>query len=427
MTSDTKKHLKSITITFDERSGGKRSFRTIDQLKDHINCEVADWSEVVDQNRYRNLIGSVVTDWHRALNQVNDYINRGQPADTVLEAFPSWLPDFNLISARSPQGVALRDVAERWGDIAAAQAWSIVRRPGQNVPTPHDALTLVAIMDYRAALADPVGTKQRGLVEQLKSIVSDAESATIEFQNAENIKADQHEVEFQSKLKAAQDLIEKCDEARTTLRSLSAQHIANSRTEWEELRSEFRENLVFTEPAKLWADRGKSHKWSAVRYAIGGSVIAFFGVSFLPAWTKSSVQVAVELASSAGLRTVVSNSEKVISTIPLSVQASSGTFELGILVSSVLLYVTILLWSIRTLVRLFVAEYHLWVDATGRHVMVLTYLALKKMDMVTDGDRSTLLTAIFRPTGDGLVKDDGMPIFGLAGILTDQIAGKQPR
>lgn len=68
--------------------------------------------------------------------------------------------------------------------------------------------------------------------------------------------------------------------------------------------------------------------------------------------------------------------------------------------------VSILFWINRLIVRLFLSELHLAMDAEERVTMIESYLALNaELDFPSE-QREIVLQAIFRPTQDGIVKDD---------------------
>ena len=70
----------------------------------------------------------------------------------------------------------------------------------------------------------------------------------------------------------------------------------------------------------------------------------------------------------------------------------------------------ICIWAIRLLVRIFLSNMHLENDAGERVTMAKTYLALIRSDSLSkEGNIDTVLAALFRPTGDGIVKDEGLP------------------
>jgi hypothetical protein len=79
---------------------------------------------------------------------------------------------------------------------------------------------------------------------------------------------------------------------------------------------------------------------------------------------------------------------------------------------------TILFWIGRLLTKLYLSEHHLRNDADERAIMTQTYLALTKEAAATDADRNIVLTAIFRNTPDGIVKDEGPGDVTLQALLS---------
>jgi len=96
-----------------------------------------------------------------------------------------------------------------------------------------------------------------------------------------------------------------------------------------------------------------------------------------------------------------------------SLAAYAPSAALGLIAS------TIFFWVSRIFVRLWLSEVHLGMDAQERVVMVQSYLALKNDSHVSDEDRALILTPLFRPTQDGIVKDDAAADPSLMGILSN--------
>ena len=79
-------------------------------------------------------------------------------------------------------------------------------------------------------------------------------------------------------------------------------------------------------------------------------------------------------------------------------------------IAVLVLFGTLSVWVLRILVRMFLSQLHLAADASERMTMVNTYLALKEGgNTFADEDLRLILQALFRPTSDGLVKDDALP------------------
>lgn len=79
---------------------------------------------------------------------------------------------------------------------------------------------------------------------------------------------------------------------------------------------------------------------------------------------------------------------------------------------------TLFIWVGRILTRLFLSEHHLRIDADERLVMTKTFLAFTAEGKIDKALLPILLAPLFRPTADGIVKDDAAPEFSLAAFLT---------
>jgi hypothetical protein len=68
------------------------------------------------------------------------------------------------------------------------------------------------------------------------------------------------------------------------------------------------------------------------------------------------------------------------------------------------------IWVVRLVVRMFLSHHHLATDAAERVTMAQTYLALMADEKLpSEDDRKLVLTPLFRPAADGIVKDEGLP------------------
>lgn len=155
--------------------------------------------------------------------------------------------------------------------------------------------------------------------------------------------------------------------------------------ELKKIEESYRQKLALQSSVQYWKDRAdecrKAARWYAA-YSIGFGLIYFGGVT---PW----------------LYTLFS------SKVFPSEAAASPTWRVGIVAFVVLLG----LWLLRILVRTYLSHSHLSVDAKHRSVVVLTYLSMLRdeKDAVTAAERVLVLTTVFRPASDGLIRDDGMP------------------
>lgn len=91
--------------------------------------------------------------------------------------------------------------------------------------------------------------------------------------------------------------------------------------------------------------------------------------------------------------------------------ASAPQFETPAFYLILGLYILLLttgLWGLRVLVKLYLSEHHLRADALERFTMVKTFLALHREGAVDPTDRTIVLSSLFRPSSDGVVRDEGL-------------------
>lgn len=76
----------------------------------------------------------------------------------------------------------------------------------------------------------------------------------------------------------------------------------------------------------------------------------------------------------------------------------------------VIMIATFVVWFVRILVRILLSHLHLGTDANERVTMIQTYLALlREGNSLQENEKQLILAALFRPSTDGIVKDDGAP------------------
>lgn len=148
----------------------------------------------------------------------------------------------------------------------------------------------------------------------------------------------------------------------------------------------YREKMQLKAPVDYWTDKAEvhrnnalDHRWNLVLFATFGSISVVLALILI---TKYATLFAIENA-------------------PAGVYLSLAT--LGIAIT------TMAFWAARILTRLFLSEHHLSIDAQERAIMAKTYLALTADGAVDEKERSLVLASLFRPTTDGIVKDDAAP------------------
>lgn len=171
---------------------------------------------------------------------------------------------------------------------------------------------------------------------------------------------------------------------------------ANVQTGIDELnavKATYKEHMHLKAPVEYWEAKGTGHKTREEKAE--GNLKWFFGLAagFLI------------IVYGGGLLGILTNS------VPLSAQVS--LLFAGVSISSI----TLMIWIGRLLVRVYLSEKHLRMDAEERAVMVKTYLAMVHESVAAEADRNIILGSLFRPTEDGIVKDDAAPFVDISKMI----------
>lgn len=85
--------------------------------------------------------------------------------------------------------------------------------------------------------------------------------------------------------------------------------------------------------------------------------------------------------------------------------------------------ITLLIWFLRIVVRIFMSQLHLATEAAEKKVIVQTFLALMAENVIETKDKELILAALFRPSSTGIVKEDGGPA-GFWELIGKIVGGK---
>ena len=162
----------------------------------------------------------------------------------------------------------------------------------------------------------------------------------------------------------------------------------------------FRETNALKAPVLLWQEKETKHQAesAAARIYFIGSLIATGGlVIVLASLLIFCKDVAYALVAPIGCD-------------PAKPETCSGFSARGLsILTLVAAFFTCLLWYVRMQMKLFLSERHLALDARERTAFAQTYigfLAEKDSSDEAAGQRAAVYAALFRPSTDGIVKDE---------------------
>lgn len=96
--------------------------------------------------------------------------------------------------------------------------------------------------------------------------------------------------------------------------------------------------------------------------------------------------------------------------------------------AGLLVVMSLIMWAIRLQYRVFLSERHLALDASEKQAFAETYLAIQEGAKVSEGSEAIVLASLFRPTQDGIIRDDESAIdLSVASILAKHLGRPGPQ
>jgi hypothetical protein len=165
--------------------------------------------------------------------------------------------------------------------------------------------------------------------------------------------------------------------------------------EFNEIKATYQEFMKLKAPVDYWREKAEQHKSASKGYR---GLLIKYGKIIAPALLLLLLCMAFASYYAAD---------------PAKPIASQFVFAaIGVLIT------TVAFWAARIVVRLYMSEHHLAIDAEERATMAMTYLALIERGAADEKDRALVLAPLFRPTSDGIIKDDAAPEFSPAAIAS---------
>ncbi|QXT38741.1 DUF6161 domain-containing protein [Gymnodinialimonas ceratoperidinii] len=175
-----------------------------------------------------------------------------------------------------------------------------------------------------------------------------------------------------------------------------AQKFDGRMDEFEEMIQRYRQHMELDAPVVLWGKRAGQHRTRSV-----AALKWFFGLGV------ATVAAAIVTAVAFGDEIAASFSREVC-TIRDGVQTCEIMFNYKgpVLVASLLVTFSVLLWATRLQYRMFLSERHLSLDAEEKTAFAKSFAAITQDKSIAMENESIVLAALFRPTPDGIIKDE---------------------
>lgn len=425
--ADINSNTPFLSADFGE-AGGRMEWATFADVQSWISNLQNSWSWLAQSwtpnSQAWNSVVSGLTNPLNQFQQAESYRTQGQETpfqnfrdegkrnlETLLRSYPWLLP-------QSPQRDFVFDMKDSGkpgeaGLIAAS--WFGHDLNGAPIRSSVWAMIQLELFDR--------GIKDKVKIESaaLKRLVGDLQTKLTEFQEEERKQVgrfNETHTGLETQSTAQQSTF---DSAQGERESAWNTQLDGAKTELKQLQDTYDKYMSLAAPVKYWESKQKRHG----RLMIGSGIVLVVAM-VLSGWflhteidsigKAAAVRKAEPVLLSAN---AIAKAASAPSSAPSSAASSVGTaaavseaievaasWRLG----SFILLATLCFWVLRLLVRVFLSNMHLENDASERVTMAKTYLALlRKGRLPEKEDISMVLAALFRPSGDGIVKDEGVP------------------
>lgn len=360
--------------------------RSAGEIRQFLQKEREAWSwlqaAIAEDSTVNNIINhqhahtDSLLQWIAALEAMSlDDASRPGQLDTIRQHLHDRYVNRRAMPWDTPQARFVFQLAERDKVAAAHALWLLSGQDPQGSGRPGRALQgQVLATLYTYGLAE-LPKYEADAWRQVRSTISNEHDA---LRNQAGAAKDQF-------TKLADDIRVLHEEQRRLFDELQAQRatafetqVAGHKAQMENIEATFKRELSLRSAVQYLTDRAKVHRWLAFWF---GSGAAIAGVSLI----ALAIYVVTRVFSPA-------------TNIPLH--------QLAV----VALAATLSFWALRILVRMLLSNLHLATDMRTRATFVHTYLALiAEGAAIKDDDRKHIISLVFRPTSDGLVRDDAAP------------------
>lgn len=386
----------------------QREFLTLEEFVRWFSSEQAkwDWLTPADPSvNPGNVAGLVQGQFSEVSNHIN--VARGQ-LEPLSYIFPHlealWGPNGYLRYSDGQRGAAVLDIRDAAGEEAAAFAYAFLIRQLNLANAANAAQLRGAILLAIPNMVEPVELAER--LSKERANFKAAQTSAI----ARVDKARQEQVTHLLGLtkrarRVARRLLRSRYDNMNQTRDIWLTEANKAKSEIDKVRVAYEESMRLQGPVKYWSGKARTHgrneKWATAWVVLffllggGGLAIAFWSAADFVLLTSQTAATA-----------------RVTTPTALYVLITGGLAALT----------TLTFWIGRLLTKLWMSEHHLRNDAHERAVMTTTYLALTRGDKAEDVDRQIILSALFRNTPDGIVKEEGVSEFGLQGLVAKFLA-----
>ncbi len=385
-----------------------KSWDDIDRATDAINAEIEywRWTNNMSSPEAREFFNGVSVVYTSILNDIQsgrsssdeqESINKANAAINLLNNAEN---AFKLIKS----GTALAQFIERERqsdpEFAARLAWCATKSPGVSVPVENNLDVLFALNEFSRGLSKKSAASAQKSIESIRKqllISSEGDQAQSRIQLKKfDLAVKSREKKAASATKASAAMLVRhramitklVSDVQTKLEENVKEMVTATNAQLAETKEYYETNISLQEPISYWKQKKIYHRRATISlglvFIIYSLILALVTFSYIRSFDM-------------GLTGFISFWKD-------ATLSAFGAF--GLLFAMALAIA-------RIVFRLFASQLHLWNDSSERVTMMQTYLSFAQKGHAKEEFLGALMSRLFSPSSDGVVKDD----FGSVGAL----------
>lgn len=398
------------------------------QIKFKSSAEIRAWCEK-EASAWRAISGSTFRQHGEMYDAVNSLIQRlhqsassyesnlgapGQLSDlqNVLQTLSNQVASGRQILSESPLGQYIIEIAKSEKGVAAAMYFIATKEEHENIPTTKVVgIALGFLANFYA------GVSKKTAVSAIRSVeVSSANFSALVDSVKHDFKEKSDELSMQisniqKKFKSVSDLLAKSVRSKREVfgkqradflaenQATVSASIDASTQSINEFREFMEKQISLQVPASYWASKRDRHRNATVVSAF--VFLLYVGVLVKYTWSN----IVLKYTDIFGF---------------LENWRDAGLGAVGVMAGALALA----LIFARVLYRTYASQLHLWNDAGERVTMIETYLALAEKGHAKEEFLGALMSRLFLPASDGIVRDD-LGSVGPIDLATRLTGGRQ--
>lgn len=376
---------KPISINL---NGTRHSFSNFAKYQEWYKKQLEFYQKIGNPGNAQNTFQAFI------INQVEDIFNSNRPEEynfkNLSDDFKSFIEttfqNYGLIDYASIEGKWLiKQLSNNPSIVPSAANYFLSKKTNANGNAQRDGELAAYLFDQ--GYAPDFESEKQKYKEFYDVIVQERDDL---FEEIQRLKSEQESLLKESdeqKSWWAETFDKQLEDAKKRFNEEAERH----ETKMKESEEFYEKKLAVKNAVVYWTEKAQEHKTNSWIFGLisGGLMIGMlvtiicFGNYF----------VGLDLTKGTGAKLLTKN----------------GALQLWVY-GFFIISVTMVIWIIRLLVKVFLSNLHQLSDANERATMIQTYLAFEREEKtLTDKDKELVLPSIFRTSTHGIIKEDSAP------------------